>query len=58
VGGLLAPLSYIAGYKLEAVDLTLPISSTYLILSLIWGILFVCFYAIKDTLADYEVSHA
>jgi hypothetical protein len=58
VGGLLAPLSYIAGYKLEAVDLTLPISSTYLILSLIWGILFVCFYAIKDTLANYEVSHA
>jgi hypothetical protein len=58
VGGLLAPLSYIAGYKLDAVDLTLPISSTYLILSLIWGILFVCFYAIKDTLANYEVSHA
>jgi pheromone shutdown protein TraB len=58
VGGLLAPLSYLAGYKLNAVDITFSISTTYLILSLIWGVLFICFYAIKDTLANNEVSHA
>lgn len=57
VGALLAPLSYIAGYKLDAVEFTLPIISTYAILSIIWGVLFICFYAIKDILADIEVSH-
>lgn len=57
VGGLLAPLSYIAGYKLNAVDFTLPISMTYLILSFIWAVLFICFYALKDTLVNKEVSH-
>lgn len=57
VGGLLAPLSYIAGYKLNAVDFTFPISMTYLILSFIWTVLFICFYAIKDTLVNKEVSH-
>lgn len=57
VGGLLAPLSYIAGYKLNAVDFTLPISMTYLILSFIWAVMFICFYALKDTLVNKEVSH-
>jgi hypothetical protein len=58
VGGFLAPLSYVAGYKLNAVDFTLPLTTTYLILSLIWSILFICFYAVKHSLANKEVSHA
>ncbi len=57
VGGLLAPLSYIAGYKLNVVNFTFSISMTYLILSIVWAVLFICFYAIKDTLVIKEVSH-
>lgn len=57
VGGLLAPLSYIAGYKLQAVDFGQSIISTYLLLSAIWAVLFVLFFYLKDKLVNVEVRH-
>jgi hypothetical protein len=57
VGALLAPLSYIAGFKFDAVDFTFSVFSTYMILSIIWGILFVTFYALKESLVYSEVNH-
>ncbi len=56
VGAFIAPLSYVAGFKLNAVDFTLSVASTYLILSGIWAILLIGFYAIKATLSDDERS--
>ena len=57
VGALLAPLSYIAGFKFDVVDFTFSMFSTYIILSIIWGILFVTFYALKESLVNSEVNH-
>ncbi|MFQ3210452.1 MAG: hypothetical protein ACI9U5_000502 [Colwellia sp.] len=57
VGGLFAPLSYIAGYQLQAVDFSLSPLITYLILSLIWALLFVLFFLLKENLVSVEVSY-
>ena len=57
VGAIFAPLSYIAGYKLQAVDFGQSITSTYLLLSVIWAVLFVLFFSLKDKLVNVEVSH-
>ena len=57
VGGLFAPLSYIAGYKLQAVDFSLSPLITYLILSLVWAFLLVFFFALKEKLVSVEVSY-
>ncbi|WP_246223225.1 DUF2878 domain-containing protein [Alteromonas profundi] len=43
-GGLFAPLSYIAGAKLGAVDLGYPVTTTYIVLCAIWAVILpVCF---------------
>lgn len=57
VGALLAPFSYLAGHKLQAVEFGQTVMSTYLILGLVWGLLFVLFFALKETLVKVEVKH-
>jgi hypothetical protein len=57
VGMIFAPLSYIAGYKLQAVDFGQSLTSTYLLLSVIWAVLFVLFFSLKDKVVNIEVSH-
>jgi hypothetical protein len=57
VGGLFAPLSYVAGYKFQVVDFSQPVIFTYLMLSVIWAGLFVCFFYLKEYLINNEVSH-
>jgi len=58
VGAFLAPLSYIAGYKFDAVNFGLPLMSTYFVLFAVWGLLFVIFFALKNHLVSAEVNHA
>ena len=62
VGGLFAPLSYIAGYKLQAVNFGYSLIITYVVLSVIWAMLFVLFYSFKSHWVtngvNVEVSHA
>ena len=50
VGTVIAPLSYVAGYKLDAVSFGYPTFTTYMLLSLIWGGLLMLFYIIRDEL--------
>lgn len=50
VGGLFAPLSYIAGQKMAAVDFGQSLLSTYVTLSLLWALLFVLFFSLKNRL--------
>ncbi|WP_170235789.1 DUF2878 domain-containing protein [Colwellia demingiae] len=57
VGAIFAPLSYIAGYKFQAVDFGQSMLSTYLILSVIWAVLFVLFFYLKDKIVNAEVSY-
>ena len=57
VGAVFAPLSYIAGYKFQAVDFGQSMGSTYLLLSVIWTGLFVLFFYLKDKLMKVEVSY-
>lgn len=58
VGGLVAPLSYIAGYKLDAVAFGYPIIPTYLLLSANWAVLFLIFFSLRNTLINKEVTYA
>jgi hypothetical protein len=48
VGGLFAPLSYLAGYKFQVVDFGLTMLNTYLMLSVVWAALFILFFYLKD----------
>jgi len=57
VGGLLSPLSYIAGYKFKAVDFSLSLYTTYGILAAIWALLFVLFFFLQARLVKTEVNH-
>lgn len=56
-GGVFAPLSYIAGQKLAAVQFSQSLTSTYLLLSLLWAVLFVLFFALKAHLVKGDVGH-
>jgi len=58
IGALLAPLSYIAGNKLQAVSFSLTTESTFIILSLIWGLLMIIFFSLKHHLIDRENAYA
>ena len=57
VGGLVSPLSYIAGYKFMAVDFGYSILITYLILALIWAGLFVLFFYLKSKIIKVEINY-
>jgi hypothetical protein len=50
VGALIAPLSYIAGYKFGAVDFTYSVLTTYLVLSITWSLLMVIFFKLNTVL--------
>jgi len=58
VGGLFAPLSYIAGYKFQAVEFGYSLIPTYFILTIIWGVLFVIFFYLKDKIINNEGCYA
>lgn len=57
VGGIFAPLSYIAGYKFQAVEFGQSMASTYLLLSVIWAGLFILFFYLKGKFIKAEVSY-
>ena len=58
VGGLISPMSYIAGYKFMAVDFGYSILITYSILALIWGGLFILFFYIKTKIMKGDTNDA
>lgn len=57
VGGLISPLSYLAGYKFMVVDFGYSILITYAVLALVWGGLFILFYCLKGKIMKGEMSH-
>lgn len=57
VGAIIAPLSYLAGHQLNAVDFGLSVLTTYLVLSVIWAVLMVSLFYIKSLLDKSEVSY-
>ncbi len=58
VGALLAPISYIAGNELNAVSFGLTVTNTFVILSILWSLLMVIFFALKSHLMQEEVRYA
>lgn len=58
VGAVFAPLSYIAGYKLDAVMFSQSLLITYFMLSAIWAVLFLLFFFIKGRIYARSVYHA
>jgi len=57
IAGFIAPFSYLAGYKLGAVQFSESLMFTYLILMIIWAVLFILFFALKSTFLDKEHRH-
>ena len=57
LGAFVAPLSYLAGQKFNAVDFGMTFLETYVLLAIIWSLLMMIFFHIKDVLvktgADY-----
>lgn len=51
-GAILAPLSYLAGFHLEAVNFGQPLLVTYLTLSIIWGPLFLITFYLNQVLKE------
>jgi hypothetical protein len=54
----LAPLSYIAGYKFEAVNFGYSLITTYCTLALVWFFLFLLFFKLQQIFIEDEVKHA
>ena len=52
ISGLFAPLSYLFGANLSAVEFGLDRVNVYLLLALIWGGLMVCFFWLKKQLVQ------
>jgi hypothetical protein len=57
VGILVAPMSYMVGQKFNAVNFGLPFVDTYVLLSIIWGMLMVSFFYLKAVLIKTEVEY-
>jgi hypothetical protein len=55
IGGLISPLSYIAGYKFMAVDFGYSMLLTYSVLALLWGCLFILFFYLKSKIMKVGV---
>ncbi|NVK26384.1 MAG: DUF2878 domain-containing protein [Gammaproteobacteria bacterium] len=55
VGAVFAPLSYVAGYKFDAVQLGYSVFSTYLVLATVWAVIIVVCFSLKDKFLS-EVS--
>jgi hypothetical protein len=58
VGASIAPLSYIAGFKFDAVDFTYSILTTYITLSFVWSILMVIFFKLESLFIRLEATYA
>jgi len=58
VGGLLAPVSYLAGNEMNAVSFGLSVTNTFVILSVLWGVLMLIFFALKSQLIQEEARYA
>ena len=56
LAGLSAPFSYIAGYKLGAIELGQSIINTYLILAVSWVTLFILFFHFIKQSSNSETS--
>jgi hypothetical protein len=57
LGGLISPLSYIAGNKFMVVEFGYSLLITYSILALLWGGLFILFYYVKSKIMKVEVIY-
>jgi len=57
VGFVIAPLSYIAGEKFDAVQFSHPLLETYLILGCIWAVLFICIFFLKSLFINRNQTH-
>lgn len=56
-GGVFAPFSYVAGYKLNAIDFSYSIPVTFILLSIIWSGLFVLFFYLKAYFIKQESQY-
>ena len=57
LGGLISPLSYIAGHKFMVVEFGYSLPITYLILATLWGCLFMFFYYVKSKIIKVDTNH-
>jgi len=57
IGALFAPLSYLAGYQLNAVNFSYSITTTYLVLSGVWATLMVIFFKLDNLFLSGEIQH-
>lgn len=57
IGAIVAPLSYMAGQQFDAVKFSLSFINTYLLLAIIWGLLMMLFFHIKDILIKTEIGY-
>lgn len=57
VGALLAPISYLAGNEMNAVSFGLTVTNTFVILSVIWGLLMILFFTLKSYLIHEELRY-
>ncbi|XQW83389.1 DUF2878 domain-containing protein [Thalassotalea piscium] len=57
VGGIVAPLSYLAGYKLKVIDFNQSLFVTYIVLGIIWANLFVLFFYLQSIIYKKDKHH-
>jgi hypothetical protein len=58
VGAVIAPLSYIGGFKFDMVDFTYSLFTTYAVLSLIWSIFMVIIFKLETLFIRLESKYA
>tara|TARA_R110001583_G_scaffold191_5_gene1830 strand:+ start:141 stop:635 length:495 start_codon:yes stop_codon:yes gene_type:complete len=58
VGFVIAPLSYIAGERLDAVQFSYPLLETYIVLGFIWAGLFIAIFFLKALIINRESTNA
>lgn len=57
IGGLISPLSYIAGHKFMVVEFGFSVLITYSILAVLWGGLFILFFYVKSKIMKGEIRY-
>jgi len=57
-GAFLAPMSYLAGYKLDVVSFSLTVTSTFVVLSFVWSVLMIVFFTLKSYLIQEDHNYA
>lgn len=57
VGGIMAPLSYLAGEQMGSVSFGYSTTESYLILAAIWAPLLASFFLINNKLSAFEVDY-